>query len=209
MTVTSSSFHVSAGASFELPIPVSVGGTKLSWSFHTENADEDIQFSIEHLGTEADADEVDELYNPGRVKVTETKPHTGEIVVQDTGIVTLNWDNSYSWLREKVVSYEVDLAVPEPEERSRMVKLLATATEKVGTTGALLEEVTKVGDRLVEANASVITLTAQKQDTEDLVANLDERRAGFEEKYPAYQESLKAAMEARILAFHQAEQAKL
>ena len=37
----------------------------------------------------------------------------GNIVVDKPGVYHLVWDNSYSWMRRKVVNYKVDIVLPD------------------------------------------------------------------------------------------------
>mmetsp|Transcript_87979 Transcript_87979/g.175980 ORF Transcript_87979/g.175980 Transcript_87979/m.175980 type:complete len:223 (+) Transcript_87979:175-843(+) len=96
---------------FELRVPISFPGAKLKYSFGTEN--HDINFGM--IFESAHGDQT-VIMAQERIQ-SQKEPFTGTYEFNTSGgMVVLVWDNSYSWLRAKALSYSVTLQPPAKEQ---------------------------------------------------------------------------------------------
>lgn len=127
------SYHVnvSAGQVFKLPIPIEVSGSIVRYTFYEDNGQDIAFLAYLQTGTRLTAMTVDILGLPSlSVIVAETSGHIemvpygravgeigdpvrGEVCVDETGLLFLQWDNTYSWIYPKTVSYVVELSHPQ------------------------------------------------------------------------------------------------
>lgn len=92
-----------------VPLP----NTVLSWAFSSSYYD--VDFTVLKVFSDKDPEVVMEMetYSPDTL-------HRGDICFSKCGTYHLIWDNSNSWLREKAVTYSLNLKVPAalPENRT-------------------------------------------------------------------------------------------
>ncbi|KAK8808412.1 hypothetical protein WA158_008313 [Blastocystis sp. Blastoise] len=174
---------VTAGDSFLLPILINKPNTILQWIFHTQ--DYDIDFGV--TGREVDLNDptqdhskVDEDgFEPDIVEVQRCPanvPQQGQIVIPQTGMYYILWDNSYSWIREKHIVYSVELVFPEPtveEARSLGVKIV----EEIEKHNQLSDNYNNESNTLKQ---SISTLENDIQEKQDLIKKLQEEISVFE-----------------------------
>ncbi|ETV84911.1 hypothetical protein H257_02813 [Aphanomyces astaci] len=103
LTWHSSHAVVAAAGKFELPVRVEHAGSELSYTFNTK--DMDINFSITFAGTTSE----EYMVHPTRCASHESTIR-GCHKVPGPGTVVLVWDNEYSWINSKELSYHVGLA---------------------------------------------------------------------------------------------------
>jgi len=104
------SVPITAGGSLEIPIQVGTPGSVVEYA--VENKQYDFGFSIT-----AERDEsVTIVKEKSRVDASKDGPITGKFLVGSVPCwIRFKFDNDYSWLREKVVSYKVTVAPPSIE----------------------------------------------------------------------------------------------
>ena len=96
-----------------LPVPVANPHTLVSFTFQAANGD--ISFSMVFIGLNG---EEEILIPPSRLQSDEQPVHDS-VTLEAPGTLILLWDNSYSWLHKKELSYSLQI-------------------EQVGTTHACL-----------------------------------------------------------------------
>lgn len=101
------------GSQFVCPVVVPLPNTVLSWAFSSSYYD--VDFTVLKVFSDKDPEVVMEMetYSPDTL-------HRGDICFSKCGTYHLIWDNSNSWLREKAVTYSLNLKVPAalPENRT-------------------------------------------------------------------------------------------
>eukprot|EP00751_Fragilariopsis_kerguelensis_P004498 CAMPEP_0170810626 /NCGR_PEP_ID=MMETSP0733-20121128/34757_1 /TAXON_ID=186038 /ORGANISM="Fragilariopsis kerguelensis, Strain L26-C5" /LENGTH=309 /DNA_ID=CAMNT_0011166593 /DNA_START=54 /DNA_END=984 /DNA_ORIENTATION=- len=104
------SVPITAGGSLEIPIQVSTPGSVVEYA--VENKQYDFGFSIT-----AERDEsVTLVKEKHRVDASKDGPITGKFLVGSVPCwIRFKFDNDYSWIREKVVSYKVTVTPPSLE----------------------------------------------------------------------------------------------
>ncbi len=98
----------------ELPLPVVMVGSTVRYAFSTEKDDISFAVYIRHADINDESEDVEEteLLSPERVDSGDG-PITGSFVVTEAPVtVLLSFDNNYSWLRSKVLSYSVTIKPP-------------------------------------------------------------------------------------------------
>mmetsp|Transcript_15798 Transcript_15798/g.39700 ORF Transcript_15798/g.39700 Transcript_15798/m.39700 type:complete len:286 (-) Transcript_15798:210-1067(-) len=101
------SVPVSAGGSLEIPIQVGTPGSVVEYA--VENKQYDFGFSI----TAERDDSVTLVKEKSRVDASKDGPITGKFLVGTVPCwIRFKFDNDYSWLREKVISYKVTVTPP-------------------------------------------------------------------------------------------------
>jgi len=104
------SVPITAGGSLEIPIQVGTPGSVVEYA--VENKQYDFGFSI----TAERENSVTIVKEKSRVNASKDGPITGKFLVGSVPCwIRFNFDNDYSWLREKVVSYKVTVAPPSIE----------------------------------------------------------------------------------------------
>jgi hypothetical protein len=107
---------------FEIRVPISFPGATLKYSFGTEN--HDIEFGV--IFESASGDQT--VLMPTERVQSHKEPFTGTYNFNTSdGMALLIWDNSYSWMRAKVLSYSVTL---EPPVKERFHELQAESTRR-------------------------------------------------------------------------------
>ena len=111
--VAASTCKIAAGSQFVCPVVVPLPNTVLSWAFSSSYYD--VDFTVLRVFSDKDPEVVMEVetYSPDTL-------HRGDICFSKCGTYHLIWDNSNSWLREKAVTYSLNLKVPAalPENRT-------------------------------------------------------------------------------------------
>jgi len=104
------SVPITAGGSLEIPIQVSTPGSVVEYA--VENKQYDFGFSIT-----AERDEsVTLVKEKTRVDASKDGPITGKFLVGSVPCwIRFKFDNDYSWIREKVISYKVTVTPPSLE----------------------------------------------------------------------------------------------
>lgn len=90
--------------SYDLPIPVNIEGSIISYRFRTEPGDISFGISFKNIdGRESILKELDRV--PSHIGSA-----TGTVTLPDTtGVVFLKWDNLFSWFTTKELTYSVEL----------------------------------------------------------------------------------------------------
>lgn len=99
---------VPAGEAFSLPIHVERGGSILSYGFETKGYD--INFGIDAKDERMN---LTELMPMTRVE-SQNMSEQGKVEIKEPSLITLKWDNSYSWMTNKTLSYTITLTIPAP-----------------------------------------------------------------------------------------------
>lgn len=89
----------------QLPVPVAVCGSKISFSFHTKQGD--IAFGISFISDEDGG--VESVVDLTRVN-SDVEEIAGTFEVPREGTVIFLWDNSFSWFNGKILSYSIELS---------------------------------------------------------------------------------------------------
>eukprot|EP00536_Pseudo-nitzschia_multiseries_P012831 jgi/Psemu1/244877/estExt_Genewise1.C_5110005 len=122
------SVPISAGGSLEIPIQVGTPGSVVEYA--VENKQYDFGFSIT-----AERDEsVTIVKETARVDASVNGPITGKFLVGSVPCwIRFKFENDYSWMREKVISYKVTVTPPSLETlnagRRRRAKACLKAVE--------------------------------------------------------------------------------
>ncbi len=94
---------IPANADFKLNLPVQVGGSVVYYKF--SSAPYDLSFSATFKPLVGDTME---LFPATRVPCHE-EPVMGQFKITSEGVVNLIWDNSFSWMTPKALSYAVEI----------------------------------------------------------------------------------------------------
>ena len=96
--------HIDAGTLYACPIIVPRAKSVLSWSFMTRDEDDGTVTTI--IPT---------------ISLMHDEEHSGKMEIPKEGTYYLVWDNSSSWVRERVVEYSYNLIFPPltVEEKNR------------------------------------------------------------------------------------------
>ena len=97
--------YIPAGERFSHVVDLSEPNSILVWGFATEYCD--ISYSI----TRMDSGESLHLRKESRVQ-SDTSPVTGSLLVPEPGFIKFEWDNSFSWFREKHLRYRITVLRP-------------------------------------------------------------------------------------------------
>lgn len=134
---------------WSLKIPVTLGGSVISYSFFTVHGD--IGFGVNfHV---ADNSEGIVVLESARVP-SNVEAITGSFKVPREGVVFFKWDNSYSWLTSKLLSYSIELHQP-----SLAVADNARATRAYNMLHANTGDIRRSELRLAKANDRLKSVT--------------------------------------------------
>lgn len=97
--------RIPAGERFSHVVDLDEAGCVLVWGFATEYGD--ISYAITRV---EDGEQV-EMRKEGRVQA-DTVPVMGSMLVSAPGFIKFEWDNSYSWFREKHLRYRIAILRP-------------------------------------------------------------------------------------------------
>lgn len=110
---------VAAGCVWTLEVPVTRAGSELRWRFNTTTGD--VAFAVRYrrdpaLGATAGKNgEARDVVALQRLSFSRHEPHNGSFPCHEVGTYQLVFDNSFSWLTSKEVTYDVQL-LPPPED---------------------------------------------------------------------------------------------
>lgn len=104
--------HMPVKQTFRLPIPVDIAGSIVEYRFQT--FDYDIGFSVEFETLDENGTLQSNIVLEYERYDSHVEPFIQEIELDQPGTLVLVWDNAYSWLREKQLSYSVTLQAPSP-----------------------------------------------------------------------------------------------
>lgn len=102
---------VGAGSSWTLPVSVARAGSVLRWNFSTASGE--LAFAVRYRapGT-GDNGVARELLASRRFSSSRHEPHHGSLRCNEPGTYELVFDNTFSWITRKEVSYSVQLLPP-------------------------------------------------------------------------------------------------
>uniref|UniRef100_A0A3P9H785 SEC14-like lipid binding 7 n=1 Tax=Oryzias latipes TaxID=8090 RepID=A0A3P9H785_ORYLA len=111
------SVTISRGSSLQLDFHIPAASTLLRWQFASEGAD--IGFGVYRRTKAGGQQKVSEMLQvlPGQRYNAHMVPESSCLICSEPGVYVLCFDNSYSLLQSKKVSYSVEV-VPAPEEPS-------------------------------------------------------------------------------------------
>nr|XP_037280614.1 SEC14-like protein 2 [Rhipicephalus microplus] len=110
---------VGAGCCWSLPVSVDHAGSELRWKFNTASGD--VAFSVRFRPFRNTADgekETRDLVVAKRLPSSNSEPHRGRLCCNEPGTYELVFDNSFSWLTRKELSYSVEL-LPSDAQRKK------------------------------------------------------------------------------------------
>jgi len=175
------SVPLAAGMKLEVPIHVSSGGSVVEYTVESEHYDV-------KLGIIAEREEKETVVKALELVDSHVKPCTGKFLVGTVPCVLIfSFDNTYSWMREKKVTYKVVVTPPSKENimlgrRRRAAAALKAVEEDLSSAANRLENATKEKDSLTEAVEKLEKeLATQKEGLEAVTAEetLLEARVGL------------------------------
>lgn len=101
----------------DVPVRVDKAGTLLTWELHSEDVRFGIFYQDDVVHKElpcsiGDGGEVTEVIKPFRIKGRGKVAEEGAVTCTRPGLYVLKFDNTFSWLTSKTVSYSVRLTAP-------------------------------------------------------------------------------------------------
>ncbi|OQS00460.1 F-box protein [Achlya hypogyna] len=172
---------VAASGRFELPVRVEYEDSELSYEFHTKEMD--IVFSIAFLEAATGLERF--LISPTRCASHESAVK-GVHEVRGPGLLTLTWDNEFSWINQKELSYNVELHQSVPH--------LQAPVPAMPTAKDVLQKELAIRQATWREKADALAT---------LQVGVDERRAriaALEQQLASIQLDLAATMEAQRVA---------
>lgn len=156
------SVPVAAGGELTVPIQVTTPGSVVEYA--VENKQYDIGFSI----TAEREEGITIVKEPSRIEATST-PVTGKFLVGSVPcLINFKYQNGFSWMREKVVSYKVTVTPPSRDALAAGRRRRAKACHK-----AVEEDLKSAEKRLSSANTQRISMQAE---LEALEKQLEEKK---------------------------------
>lgn len=140
---------LAAGMKLEVPIHVSSGGSVVEYTVET------LYYDMK-LGIIAEREEKETVVKAVELVDTHVKPCTGKFLVGTVPCVLIfSFDNTYSWMREKQVTYKVVVTPPSKENillgrRRRAAAALKSVEDDRTSASTRLENATKEKDSLTE-----------------------------------------------------------
>ena len=159
---------VAAGDSFELEVSAELGA-RIEYSFFMADG-ADIGFAVDYYEAAAEDEAEDaaprEILASERSSPDEAEPTSGAVSCDATGTYVLVFDNSYSWMNAKEVSFRVVSSPPASSEqkalRERAAALRACARQ-LEAAQAAAERRAKEAARAKVAEAAAGALAAEEQ----------------------------------------------
>lgn len=105
MKLKASNFIIQAGNSFSLPLHVIVANSTLKYGFILKEYN--VKFSIVFESNSIRS----HLHVPQIINSNLT-PEIGQVTIPKTGKVILIWDNNFSWIHRKEITYSIQLIEP-------------------------------------------------------------------------------------------------
>ncbi|KAH7946996.1 hypothetical protein HPB52_007102 [Rhipicephalus sanguineus] len=96
-------------------VSVDHAGSELRWKFSTASGDLAFSVRFRPLGSAGDGEETRDLVAAKRLPSSTREPHSGSLCCIEPGTYELVFDNSFSWLTRKELSYSVELLPPESQ----------------------------------------------------------------------------------------------
>ncbi|GMI62659.1 hypothetical protein ScalyP_jg2648 [Parmales sp. scaly parma] len=178
----------------ELPIPITIPGSKIKYAFGTENGDISFGLFIQdaasastkasasasasasannnaktnhNANTNADI----ELLELTRVD-SHMDPVTGTITIPEACVLLLYWDNHFSWLKTKLLSYSVTVIPPSPEQLGA-----AKVTQLSEVLGGVEKDLKVSCERLSKVREAGSVLAKKKCKLEEELAEVNKHLA--------------------------------
>lgn len=106
---------VGAGCCWSLPVSVDRAGSTLRWKFCTPSGDLTFSVRFRPFGSATEEEGSRVLVPATRFPSSNRAPHSGSLCCHEPGTYELVFDNSFSWLTRKDLSYAVDILPPTTE----------------------------------------------------------------------------------------------
>lgn len=153
---------VQVGETFELSIPVNAEGSILKYWFKTDGLD--IGFEV-ILNTDVNSAVV-VPYERVESHVEVVQEEKGPFAIE-SGALVLRWDNSYSWLRGKRLTYSVELEYPDDA-----TILKSEVTHDRRNLQSCLEDMTRAKRHMVRTQRACISLEEEMTALEERLTQL-------------------------------------
>lgn len=153
---------VQVGETFELSIPVTAEGSILKYWFKTDGLD--IGFEV-ILNTDVNSAVV-VPYERVESHVEVVQEEKGPFAIE-SGALVLRWDNSYSWLRGKRLTYSVELEYPDDA-----TILKSEVTHDRRNLQSCLEDMTRAKRHMVRTQRACISLEEEMTALEERLTQL-------------------------------------
>lgn len=108
------------GCRWTLPVPVTQAGSELRWRFGTTSGE--VAFAVRyrrpatcHADMGVGDEEAQDVVALRRLAFSRHAPHSGSLLCREAGSYELVFDNTFSWLTRKELSYVVQLLPPTAE----------------------------------------------------------------------------------------------
>lgn len=102
---------IGAGSSWTLPVSVARAGSVLRWTFSTASGD--LAFAVRYRSPgSGDNVKARDLLTSQRLSSSRQQPHRGSLRCHEPGTYELVFDNTFSWITRKELSYSVQLLPP-------------------------------------------------------------------------------------------------
>jgi len=183
--LSSSGMTIKAGGSFELPIKVDCPSV-LRIRFEVEDG-YDVDFSLKFLEN-ADKAEVQTLVEPARSTARE-----GQLDIHTTGTCFVIWDNAFSWINSKELTYHLSLKSKEDIEKERVAELarLAELRKQAAIDGAAARR-EKRAEMVVELEGKVADMMAHQHQARNRLAAKQVELKELERRYLAAKAGIEA-----------------
>ncbi|XP_065302712.1 SEC14-like protein 2 isoform X1 [Dermacentor albipictus] len=106
---------IGAGCCWSLPVSVKQAGSELRWKFGTASGDLTFSVRFRLPGSVVDGGGTRDVVAAKRLPSSPGAPHSGSLRCHEPGTYELVFDNSFSWLTRKELSYSVQLLPPVAE----------------------------------------------------------------------------------------------
>mmetsp|Transcript_32235 Transcript_32235/g.42509 ORF Transcript_32235/g.42509 Transcript_32235/m.42509 type:complete len:289 (+) Transcript_32235:46-912(+) len=163
---------------FRLPIPVDIAGSIIEYQFQT--LEYDIAFSVELETLNDDGERESNVISEPERYDSHIEPFVQQVQMDQPGTLILVWNNSYSWMREKQLSYSVSLQVPSliGIDKAKCDRALTYFNECIEMLGSE----TEMKDQLVASKSELSTeLSDLKIQIEQLTRTLAAKTTDLEE----------------------------
>jgi len=109
----STSRSIKPGHTFQLPIHVQEAGSEILFEFHTDSYDIEFEVSFTPFGEKGQLLEDEDIVMLEKYRMNAHEEAVrNSLIVDSPGVVILTWDNAYSWVTGKTLSYSVKLVLP-------------------------------------------------------------------------------------------------
>lgn len=118
--------RIDAGKKFSLPVIIKAPNSSLKWQFSIDGG-LDIGFDVQHNQEDTDGSIRQISLVKYSRQTTEADAARGKIKIRTQGACVLVWDNSYSWMRSKVVNYMIKVVDPSSQTSGMRFIILGTS----------------------------------------------------------------------------------